>query len=253
MVTDHSVRSVAFSPDGKIIAAGHNHGVAFWDAATSRRIADEPLAVDGGRVTSVALSRDGKLIAAGFRRNRDGEDADGGVVLWDTKTHRRLTDEPLVANEGSITSVAFSVDSKIIAAGYFADGFYGGLVPGAAGRIMLWDTTTRERLIHEPIHINEGRVESIAFSPVDMSIAVGYSDEGGANGVVLWGTDEHMFNELLSSTNLGDVETLAFSPDGKTIAAGCVLGMLLWDTATREPLIDQPIEGDEGGVEQSNL
>ena len=45
--------SVAFSPDGKTIAAGYARGggiggVVLWDVAARHRLADEPLAVDEG-------------------------------------------------------------------------------------------------------------------------------------------------------------------------------------------------------------
>ena len=77
-------RSVAFSPDGKTIAAGYSlvgggGGVVLWDVAARKRLADEPLPVKEGDVTSVAFSPDGKTIAAGY----DVGGVGGGVVLWD--------------------------------------------------------------------------------------------------------------------------------------------------------------------------
>ena len=49
------VWSVAFSPDGKTLAAGYGDGgggggVVLWDAAARKRLADEPLAVKEGDV-----------------------------------------------------------------------------------------------------------------------------------------------------------------------------------------------------------
>ncbi len=77
------VASVAFSPDGKTIAAGSGGagggGVVLWDVAARKRLADEPLPVKEGNVLSVAFSPDGKTIAAGYSVTRGGS----GVVLWD--------------------------------------------------------------------------------------------------------------------------------------------------------------------------
>ncbi len=67
-VKEGSVMSVAFSPDGKTIAAGiglGDGGVVLWDVARRKRLVDEPLAVKEGGVWSMAFSPDGKTIAAG--------------------------------------------------------------------------------------------------------------------------------------------------------------------------------------------
>ena len=62
---------MAFSPDGKTIAAGYGvsgggGGVVLWDVAARKRLVDEPLPVKEGDVRSVAFSPDGKTIAAGY-------------------------------------------------------------------------------------------------------------------------------------------------------------------------------------------
>jgi WD40 repeat protein len=76
---------VAFSPDGRTLAAGYGAavgGVVLWDAAARRRLSDDPLPVKEGFVGSVAFSPDGRTLAAGY--GAEGYDnAVGGVVLWD--------------------------------------------------------------------------------------------------------------------------------------------------------------------------
>ena len=59
-VAKGGVGSVAFSLDGKTLAAGYDGGVVLWDVA--RR---EPLAVAEGGGRGVAFSPDGKTLAAG--------------------------------------------------------------------------------------------------------------------------------------------------------------------------------------------
>ena len=64
-------QSVAFSPDGKTLAAGYGvggggGGVVLWDVAARKRLADDPLPVKEGYVQSVAFSPDGKTLAAGY-------------------------------------------------------------------------------------------------------------------------------------------------------------------------------------------
>jgi hypothetical protein len=62
-----SVRSVAFSPDGRTLASGSDdHTVRLWDLATQRQIGD-PLSGHIDQVHSVAFSPDGKTLASGSR------------------------------------------------------------------------------------------------------------------------------------------------------------------------------------------
>ena len=78
--------SVAFSPDGKTLAAGYGvggggGGVVLWDTARRERLQEKPLAVTEGDVQSVAFSPDGKTLAAGY-----GGGGGGGV--WCSGTRR---------------------------------------------------------------------------------------------------------------------------------------------------------------------
>jgi WD40 repeat protein len=84
-VTEGGVSSVAFSPDGKTVAAGYSFaggvgGVVLWDAARHERLQEKPLAVTEGFVSSVAFSPDGKTVAVGYYDVRVGG---GGVVRFD--------------------------------------------------------------------------------------------------------------------------------------------------------------------------
>ncbi len=137
MVQEGSVMSVAFSPDGKTLAAGYyivrhpSGGVVLWDVAARQRLTNEPLPVKEGNVTDVAFSPDGKTLAAGYDLFRH---PGGGMVLWDVLARKRLTDESLHVMEGGVWSVVFSPDGKSLAAGYDF-----GFRDLDGGGVQLWD------------------------------------------------------------------------------------------------------------------
>ncbi len=77
------VGALAFSPNGRVLAAGTDDGsVLFWNAA-SRVRAGPPLATHQGRIRSIGFGRDGTTVVTA---PWDGPD----TTMWDVAHHRRL-------------------------------------------------------------------------------------------------------------------------------------------------------------------
>ena len=111
-----SSHTVAFSPDGKILAsAGSDKTVSLLDVG-SRQFLPELLSV-GDTVNTVSFSPKGTLLATGGY--------DGSVQLWDLGSRQPLG-EPLRAHTDFVNSLAFSPDGKLLAA-------------GSRGETVLWD------------------------------------------------------------------------------------------------------------------
>jgi RNA polymerase sigma factor (sigma-70 family) len=164
------VFSVAFSPDGKLFAAGGGNefldegnktgGVELFDAATGKPVA--ALKGVGDTVTSVAFAPDGKRLASGG--------FDKAVRLWDVATGRELW-----RSEGPsrvVRGVAFSPDGRIVASGSFD------------GTVKLWDAATGKELA--TLQGPGGGVMSVAFSPDGRLLASGGGEPGKPGRARLW-------------------------------------------------------------------
>jgi eukaryotic-like serine/threonine-protein kinase len=120
--------ALAFQPDGKILAAGDYNGlVRFWDTSTGKE-AGRPLP-QGEIILGLAYSPDGKILAVGLAPDRT---AKPGVRLWDTTT-RQPVGELLPSAGDEVSRIEFRPDGRT---------FLGGSWRSA----RLWDTTLRQGL-----------------------------------------------------------------------------------------------------------
>ena len=100
------ITSVAFRSDGKILASG-GEVITLWDVATQSQLGQS--IIDNSGAKSMAFSPDGSTLASG--------NTHGAITLWDTATHQPIG-KPLQGESLTwVTSLAFSPDSKALAAG----------------------------------------------------------------------------------------------------------------------------------------
>ncbi|WP_373534009.1 protein kinase [Microcoleus sp.] len=197
-----AVLSVAFSPDGKVLASGsYDKTIELWEVATGRKITS--LTGHSNYVLSVAFSPDGRVLASGS--------FDKTIKLWEVATGRVINS--LSGHSEVVSSVAFSPDGQVLAS-------------GNDKTIKLWDVATG-RVINT-LSGHSSSVYSVAFSPDGKVLASGSSDKTIKLWEVATGRE---INTLSGHSNT--VSSVAFSPDGQVLASGSYDKTIkLWEVAT---------------------
>ncbi|MCP4701322.1 MAG: NACHT domain-containing protein [Gammaproteobacteria bacterium] len=210
------INSMAFAPDGKILASGSSDKtVRLWDAARGQ--CRHILKAHEGRVWSVAFAPDGGLAS--------GSD-DNTVRLWEVARSQCLY--TLKSHEGCVNSVAFAPDGGVLASG------------SSDNTVRLWDVA-RGQCLHT-LKGHEGYVNSVAFAPGGGVLASGSSD----NTVRLWEIARGQCLHTLKG-HKDWVISVAFAPDGGILASGSDdKTVRLWDAARGQCL--HTLKGHDGPV-----
>jgi RNA polymerase sigma factor (sigma-70 family) len=237
--------ALAFSPDGKLLASGRDfdlprkqgqdNPIQLWDVATGKEL--RRLIGHKDRVLSIAFSPDGKTLASGAQRY------DATLRLWDVVTGNEVF--ALKGHGGELQSVAFSPDGKTVATGSMDK------------TIHLWDPATGKEKRRLSGH--QGDVMAVTFSPDGRVLASGGFDRT----LRLWDPARGKQLRQVELDEAGNARTftssskyrinrgfaaVAFSPDGKTLAAaGRDHTLRLFDAATGNEV--RPIQGQFDAVD----
>jgi len=143
--------AIAFSPEGRLIASGHQDGtVVFWDAGSGKEV--RSVRLTNARVKALAFSPDGKRLACG---TGDGtllgamSGVDGRIKVLDPATGHEMA--TLTGQSGVVNALAFSPDGHRLASG------------GADQTVRLWELDRGQELL--VLRGQKQGIMSIAFSP----------------------------------------------------------------------------------------
>jgi WD40 repeat protein/serine/threonine protein kinase len=195
------VWSVAFSPDGKLVASasrglqapGVPAGIKLRDAVTGQVVYHQ-----SANDALVRFAPDGSSLAT------------GGIRLWDSK----LEKIDALPSHGSVVNSLVYLDSNTLAAG------------GSDNTVRIWDLATTT--LRDTLKGHSGAVRGLAFSR-DGRLLVSASQD---LTIKLWRLDWQSETSVLKRHE-ESVESIALSPDGSTVASGSFdRTVKLWDTAT---------------------
>ena len=260
------ISSIGFSPDGKNLAAasaGHGITLRVWDASVGRTVRILPAPEDalpaGHGVREVTFASSGKALAAACD--------DGRVRIWEWPSGRLRAF--LNAHERFVSCVAFAPDSKSVASG------------GEEGDVKLWNVETGKEIRAFPAF--DAIVSCVVFRTNDRTLAAASYDRTVRLWNIATGNEKRRFTykKLINCIALGpdgktlavseptslqmqeldtgkeiwraqpaagdSFRSLAYSPDGKTVASGSESRQLtLWEAASgrevRRIALRQPVD-----------
>jgi len=199
------IPTLAFGPDSdRLVSASFDGTAAVWDLTTGQKI--QTCEHRGVTMDAVAVSPDGRLFVSGSR--------DGVLKSWDIKTGKESI--PFKGHLNKINRLVFSPDGERLAS------------TSDDTTVKLWDVATGSEI--QTFRGHASAVNDVAFSASQNIIASGAWD----NTVRLW--DAASRQEPRSLNHQGAVIGVAFSRDGKWLAAGSGRFISVWDRSTGQKL-----------------
>jgi WD40 repeat protein len=221
-----AVSSVAFSPDGATMAASCGRSILRWNVEDPEhpRAAAQPMPDSDTAVTDVAFGPSGRILAAA--------DDNRAVTLWNVENSAAPSRAGIAGPmAGPIQSMVFDPSGAWVA---LAD----------ADSVRLWSVLApaAPAPLGPPITVAVSPIRAIAVSADGVTLAVGGGENSfesagiGDATVALWNIADPLHPNQVGtvlSTAKSTLRSVAFSPDGDTLAVGDRSSVKIWNIADR--------------------
>lgn len=212
------VYSVAFSPDGQLIAAASkDKTIRLWKVADGQLV----YSLEGHSV--VTFSADGKVLASAS--------GDETIKLWEVTTGREIR-ALTIPDAIYISSVVFSPTDQLLASAVCMRVKPPPNFGCAQGDLIFWNPTTGE-LVRHISRAHSDNISDLAFSPDGRLLATGSPNRT----IGLWQAATGRLVRYIFPAI--DVEDLAFSPDGQWVVANSIMAgsvFFIWEVSSGREL-----------------
>lgn len=215
--TSNMVYSLAYAPDGQMLAVATALGLKLWNPMDARELTTllgygVPGQPGIREVTSVVFSPNGKLLAI--------SGSSGTIELWDAQARRRERE----IKSGSNAHLAFARDGSLLASAEHHN------------RVHLWNVVDGKQVAE--VHAQMGPLYGIAVDPASKLVAA-----AGEGGEKMWRIEPsdasgwRFVDEVQLTGQLSPARGVAFSRDGRLLVTEADPGItVFYDSTTKAAL-----------------